>query len=97
LSSSPVLVRSEKNCSLICDSEISTLHRTSMFALVLLKFLDKEHLVKCRLSCNLIKIIFTSQEHFKGVYIHKDLSSLHKIGWRSAERISPFLQYASSM
>jgi hypothetical protein len=54
-----------------------------MLALVLQIFLGKEHLVISTLG----KVIY-----FKGTIFssQQNLSSLHKIGWRSAEKDLPF-------
>jgi hypothetical protein len=51
--------------------------------------LGEEAPCKKRLIFTLGKVIY-----FKGIIFHgstyKNLSSLHEIGWRSAEKISPF-------
>jgi hypothetical protein len=66
--------------------------RTSMFVRVLKKFLAK-NLVKNQLISALYKVVYLKELFFSGL---EKLSSLHKIGWRSAEKISPFFKHASS-
>jgi hypothetical protein len=56
-----------------------------MLALVLQIFLGKEHVVKNRLISTLDNV--SKELFFRGV---QNLSSLHKIRWRSAEKIPPF-------
>jgi hypothetical protein len=58
-----------------------------MLAQVLKIFLGKEHLVKNRLISTLDKVIYFKGTIFCGL---QNISSLHKIGWRSAEKILPF-------
>jgi hypothetical protein len=68
--------------------------RTSMLAWDLQIFFGKEHLVKNWLISTLDKVIY-----FKGTIFQsglQKLSSLHKIGWRLAEKIYPFFKHASS-
>jgi hypothetical protein len=57
--------------------------RTSMSAQVLQIFFRKEHLVKNRLISTLDKVIYFKRTIFCGL---QNLSSLHKIGWKSAEK-----------
>jgi hypothetical protein len=57
--------------------------KTSMLAQVLQIVLGKEHLVKNRLISILDKVIYFKEQCFSGL---QNLSSLHKIGWRSAEK-----------
>jgi hypothetical protein len=63
-----------------------------MFVRVLKKFLAK-NLVKNQLISALYKVVYLKELFFSGL---EKLSSLHKIGWRSAEKISPFFNLASS-
>jgi hypothetical protein len=57
-------------------------------------FGGKEHLVKHRMISTLDKIIFFKGTLFRGL---QNLSSLHKIGRRSAEKnYLPFFKHASS-
>jgi hypothetical protein len=68
------------------SSEMASDHRnlrtrTRMLAQALKIFWGKEHLVKISTQDKVI--------YFRGL---QSLSSLHKIGWRSAEKISPFFQ-----
>jgi hypothetical protein len=68
--------------------------RPSMLGLAQQIFLGKEDLVKNRLISTADKVIYLKRNNFSGVY--KNLSSLHEIGWRSAENILPFFKHASS-
>jgi hypothetical protein len=60
--------------------------RTSMSAQVLQIFWGKEHLEKNRLIFTLDKVIDLKGTIFCGL---QNVSSLHKIGWRPAEKNSP--------
>jgi hypothetical protein len=53
----------------------------------------KKNLVKSLLISTLDKVI-----HYIGTFLlgSKNISLLHKIGWRSAEKISHFFEHASS-
>jgi hypothetical protein len=63
-----------------------------VFALGLQIFMGKEHLVKNWLIYTPDKEIYFKGTFFSGLQNH---SSLHKIGCRSAENISPFFKHAS--
>jgi hypothetical protein len=52
-----------------------------IYAMVLQKFWEKEHLVKCPLISNQNKAV--------GTFLHGPTKPLFTIGWRSAERIFP--------
>jgi hypothetical protein len=54
-----------------------------MLAQVLQIFWGKEHLVKNRLISTLDKVIYFKEKKIRDL---QNLSSLHKIGWRSAEK-----------
>jgi hypothetical protein len=58
-----------------------------MLAQILQIFFGKEHLVKNQLISTLDKVIYFKGTIFQGL---QNLSSLHKIGWRSAEKNRPF-------
>jgi hypothetical protein len=48
-----------------------------------------KHIVKNRLISTLDKVFYFKGTLFRGL---QNLSSLHQIGWRSAEKISPFFK-----
>jgi hypothetical protein len=60
--------------------------RTSMFELLLQTFWAKKNLVKSLLISTLDKVIYYKGNIFTGL----NKTSLHKIGWRPAEKIRPF-------